>query len=159
MPHPGTCSSSTRAEIHFCNNLSGTKPLERWRQQRNSVQHHLRQTLVCSLSQMKEEDLLTELKHLCTELIDYVSTGHSSIYRHNSSSATRPARGCRGIQSEIQHHIGINTDHVLSFNQKYEWTDAQLMPGSLQNSLHNDLVKLHRSLSLRFALEEQLLEL
>lgn len=163
MPHLTSCSNGAREAPQFCKDHSATKPLEQWRQQRSSLQQHLRQTLVCSLSQMKNEDLLAELKHLCTELIDYVSTGHSSIYRHNRPGSIRPARGCREMHNEIQHHIGINTDQVLSFNEKYEWTDAQLLPGALQTSLHtslhNDLLKLHRSLSLRFALEEQLLEL
>lgn len=163
MPHLTSCPNGAREAPTFCHNFSATKPLEQWRQQRSNVQQHLRQTLVCSLSQMKDEDLLAELKHLCTELINYVSTGHSSIYKRNKPGTLRAARGCRGMQNDIQHHIGINTDQVLSFNEKYEWTGARLVPGSLHNSLHtslhNDLIKLHKSLSLRFALEEQLLEL
>lgn len=165
-----------------------TQALAQWRTQRHTVENRFRQTMVCSLDKLKDEELVVELQRLCNELLDYVSTGHFSIYtrpllktgtfqvgsrirgknrcqlQSKARSRTRgfvkePVQGQtttdKSLMKNICRHIGNSTDQVLSFNEKYETLVAGCIPGSLQG----DLKKLQRTLSLRYALEEQLLVL
>lgn len=127
--------------------------LEHWRQQRASVQQLLQQALTGSLCGLRKSELSWQLERLCLQLIDYVSIGHLTIY-----SPIRNARNACLLERQLQRlqeQIGRITDRVLSFNRRYETGSLCASPGRL----HEDLLKLYRCMSMRFALEEQWIEL
>lgn len=130
-----------------------------WRRQRLRLQLKLQQTACCSLDNMSAMELDRRLGRLCNELMDYLSTGHSSIYaryyRIESGPQDAQAPERKRLLKEIWLHLGRTTDAALRFNLRCETTPLP----ALQQKLHTELGKLNKTLALRFALEEQLLEL
>lgn len=126
---------------------------ERWRLQRVELRRQLLHLLSCELLPVTAEETST-LASLCADLIDYVSTGHFEVYGRILRSHMVPARH-QLLLRHILHSIGQTTDAVLAFNERFE----KLPPCGFNAQLAEDLGKLSRCLLLRFALEEQLLEL
>lgn len=130
-----------------------TVSLEQWRRQRASVQQLLQQALTGSLCGLRRSELSHQLEGLCLQLIDYVSTGHLAIYAPARSA--QPAGLMEHQLQRLQDQIGRITDRVLSFNRRYESGSLCASPGKL----HEELLRLYRCMSMRFALEEQWVEL
>jgi len=147
-PHPSVARRVSRKP-------SRSEQLRQWRGQRIELQQGLRATLAHSLCQGQEGQLLQELNRLCARLIDYLSTGHASIYRHESTTCRHQSGYEAALPDNIFRLIGDSTDFLLGFTHKYELTLADPSPSTLQAELQ----RLQRSLWLRYTLEEQLLEL
>jgi regulator of sigma D len=133
----------------------GTDSIITWRRQRLRLQQNLQQTSVHCLERLSDRELDLQLGHLCRDLMDYLSTSHSSVFTRCS-----PRKGHGGSErqravKDILLHLGRTTDAALRFNERCETTPA----GALQQRLHGELGRLNKTLALRFALEEQLLEL
>lgn len=129
-----------------------------WRRQRQQLQHNLQQTASRSLDSMSDRELDQRLGRLCNDLMDYLSTGHGSVYAryYCMNRLQHPASGERSrLLQDIWLNLGRTTDAALRFNQRCETTPM----AALQQKLHAELGKLNKMLSLRFALEEQLLAL
>ena len=126
--------------------------LEHWREQRASVQQLLQQALTGSLCGLRSSELSAQLERLCLQLIDYVSMGHLTIY---APIRPRQHSGLERQLQRLQEQIGRITDRVLSFNRRFESGSLCASPGKL----HDELLKLYRCMSMRFALEEQWVEL
>jgi regulator of sigma D len=129
-----------------------------WRQQRQRLQQNLQQTACRSLNDMSDQELEQRLGGLCNDLMDYLATSHGSIYTrcYRAERVQHPARNERSrLLKDIWLHLGRTTDAALGFNQRCETTSME----ALQHRLHAELGKLNKMLCLRFALEEQLLEL
>jgi regulator of sigma D len=129
-----------------------------WRRQRERLQHNLQQTACRSLDSMSDHELDQRLGGLCNDLMDYLATGHGSVYTrcYRPERLQHPALNERSrLLKDIWLNLGRTTDAALSFNQRCETTPIE----ALQQKLHAELGKLNKMLSLRFALEEQLLEL
>ena len=62
----------------------------------------------------------------------------------------------RKLLEEIYHSIETTTDLALSFYERYE---DELVHSSEDEALPKDLEKLDNALAIRFALEDQLLEI
>ena len=137
--------------------------IDKWRLQRIEVRRLLVQLLsdepqrfADSYSAINSELEKTQaVRSLCTELIDYVSTGHFEIYGRVLPRKLRPDPELHTLLQHLFHSIGCSTDAVLGFNDRYE----QAPTGALTKAFRQLLVRLSRRLLLRFALEEQLLEL
>jgi len=129
-----------------------------WRRQRQQLQQNLQQTACRSLDSMSDRELDQHLGRLCNDLMDYLSTGHGTIYARfcRLDSLQHSTRSDRSqLLKDIWLNLGRSTDAALRFNQRCETTPL----AALQQKLYADLGKLNKLLSLRFALEEQLLEL
>ena len=133
--------------------MGTNKRLIHWRQQRHALQQLLQRGLTGALCGIRRSELGTCMDELCARLIDYISIGHRRIY--TSPPAQHRAAGSAARWHELQRQIGDTTDSILAFNRKYEGGSLCTESGAL----HNDLLKLHRHLSLRFTLEEQWIEL
>lgn len=135
--------------------------IQHWRRQRQQLQHNLQQTASRALECMSSSELERRLGQLCNDLMDYLATSHGSVYtRCGRSSGSRHAAAtsnpeCKQLLREIRLHLGRTTDMALRFNLRCETTPL----AALQPRLHAELGKLNRTLCLRYALEEQLLEL
>lgn len=141
--------------------------LLRWRRQRHRLQANLHTTVHRSLETMSDRQLSRQLDLLCNALVDYLATSHGSVYTHYrrlhacrepaadyAAQALTVAERERLLQ-DIWLHLGYTTDAALRFNRRCETMDSR----ELQQKLHAELGKLGNILSLRFALEEQLLAL
>lgn len=126
---------------------------DRWRLQRVELRRQLLHLLSCELLPVSMEETNT-LASLCTDLIDYVSIGHFEVYGRILRSYT-VAGEYQILLRHILQSIGQTTDAVLAFNERFE----KLPASGFNAQLAEDLGKLSRCLLLRFALEEQLLEL
>lgn len=129
--------------------------IDKWRRQRRTLQNCLLQTLMNAHTARCDELFDQALQSFCTELIDYVSTGHFSVYTHPLRHSARKTAEHSDLLQGIYQHIGSTTDQVLQFNDRVEASPHSKAP----DTLHNELLKLHKALCVRFALEEQLLEL
>jgi regulator of sigma D len=125
--------------------------LQHWRRQRRRLQSNLQRTFCRTLESLSDTELEQQLDRLCRDLVDYLSIGHGRVYGHYCAA--------RGEHAELLHnirlHLGRTTDAALRFNRRCETTPAAALQGRLQA----ELGRLSKTLSLRFALEEQLLEL
>lgn len=135
--------------------LSRSEQLRQWRGQRRDLQQELRSTLAQTLCQQQEGILLQELNRLCARVIDYLSLGHASIYRHEPSACRSRQAHEPSLPDNLFRLIGDSTDYLLGFTRKYELARAD----PAQSTLQAELRRLQRSLLLRYALEEQFLEL
>lgn len=127
----------------------------RWRLQRLALRKQLLQLISSRLISTTLEEQQTCLENFRGELIDYISIGHFEIYsslmrRHSSAN-----HELRMLTSYLYRCIGSSTDLVLHFNATCE--RSGLFIGSRQMS--EAIGRLTRSLLVRFALEEQMLEL
>lgn len=135
-----------------------TNCITAWRRQRQQLQHNLQQTACRSLDNMSDSELDQRLGGLCNDLMDYLSTGHSTVYAryyHIGDPRNCGAGERSQLLKDIWLNLGRTTDAALRFNLRCETTPL----AALQQRLHAELGKLNKMLSLRFALEEQLLEL
>lgn len=137
---------------------AGNSNIVIWRQQRQRLQQQLQQTACDSLLCQSDRELDQRLGLLCNELMDYLATGHGCIYARCGGASIRLQAELSEenlLLHDIWHNLGRNTDAALRFNRRCETTPL----ATLQQQLQSELGKLSKMLSLRFALEEQLLEL
>ena len=127
----------------------------RWRLQRIEVRRLLLQGLSGELLTYSPAEQSQALRALCSELVDYVSTGHFDIYGRILPRRLRPDADVHDLLQHIFHSIGKSTDAVLAFTDRFHHDDD----APLNTSFRQSLLRLSRGLLLRFALEEQLLEL
>jgi regulator of sigma D len=128
--------------------------IARWRLQRIEVNRLALQLLGDELLSCAAAERAQTLQTLCTELVDYVSTGHFEIYGRVLPRKLRNDPDLHALLQHIFHSIGRSTDAVLAFNDR--WYSSTAMPIRPFRQL---LLRLNRALQLRFALEEQLLDL
>lgn len=126
-----------------------------WRRQRRRLQQNLQATSSRALAPMSDIELDRSLGQLCNDLMDYIATGHASIYTRLHQAPARAADEHNCMLRDIRLHLGMTTDAVLRFNHRCETTP----PTALQQRVQTELGRLGKTLSLRYALEEQLLEL
>jgi regulator of sigma D len=129
--------------------------ISKWRLQRIEVNRLLLQLLSGELLACPPADQAQSLQVLRTELVDYVSTGHFEIYGRVLPRRLRPDPDLHNLLQHIFHNIGQSTDTVLGFNDRF----AQDGSASPTRPARQVLLRLSRVLHLRFALEEQLLDL
>jgi regulator of sigma D len=127
----------------------------RWRLQRIEIRRLLLQVLSGELLTYSATEQTQALRALCSELVDYVSTGHFEIYGRVLPRKLQSDAELHALLQHIFHSIGKSTDAVLSFNDRYQQGVHVLATAAFRQLL----IRLSRSLLLRFALEEQLLEL
>ena len=132
-----------------------TTLINRWRLQRLGLRKHLLQLMCSRLSSATNKEQEACLESLCGELIDYISTGHFEVYSDLMRRQSRSNTELRILIAYLYRCIGASTDLVLDFNTSCE--RANVVVGS--NQMTEALGKLTRSLLVRFALEEQMLEL
>jgi regulator of sigma D len=127
----------------------------RWRLQRLALRKQLLQLICSQLTSATRHEQETSLENLCGELIDYISIGHFEIYSNLMRRNSRANRELQILTNYLYRCIGSSTDLVLEFNTSCERSPVFI--GSKQMS--ESIGKLTRSLLVRFALEEQMLEL
>ena len=135
--------------------ISASPLIGRWRLQRQTLRKQLLQLICSQLTSATLEEQEICLKNLCDELIDYISIGHFEIYSNLMCRHAKAKREIRILTSYLYRCIGRSTDLVLDFNTSCE--RSTVCVGSKRMS--EVLGKLTRSLLVRFALEEQMLEL
>jgi len=129
--------------------------ITRWKQQRDSLHDDLEESLYSDHAlQIEEQDF--PIEEFCESLMDYISAGHFEVYETLLHESTQELEANRKLLEEIYHSIETTTDLALSFNEKYK---DELVHSSEDESLPRDLEKLDGALAIRFALEDQLLEL
>ncbi|MEY4641454.1 MAG: sigma regulator [Pseudomonadota bacterium] len=129
--------------------------ISRWRLQRIEVRRLLLLLLSGEVLTFPASEQAQNLHALCSELVDYISTGHFEVYGRVLARELRPDAELHALLQHIFYSIGKSTDAVLAFNDRYQ----QGRPAALTNAFRRMLVRLSRALLLRFALEEQLLDL
>lgn len=129
--------------------------VSRWRLQRIEVRRLLLQVLSGELLTFAPAEQMQVLRALCAELVDYVCIGHFEIYGRILPRRRHVDRDTQMLLRHLFHNIGKSTDAVLGFHDRLQHYD-DMPPGA---SFRQALVRLSRALLLRFALEEQLLEL
>jgi regulator of sigma D len=129
--------------------------ISKWRLQRIEVNRLLLQLLSGEVLACPPADQVQSLQILRTELVDYVSTGHFEIYGRVLPRKLRSDPDLHSLLQHIFHNIGQSTDTVLGFNDRF----AQDGSASHARPARQTLLRLSRVLHLRFALEEQLLDL
>lgn len=127
----------------------------RWQLQRLTLRKQLLQMICSQLSSVTPTIQEACLENLCGELIDYISIGHFEIYGNLMRRHAKAGHEFQILSSYLYRCICSSTDLVLDFNTTCERSNVFI--GSRQMS--EALGKLTRSLLVRFALEEQLLEL
>jgi regulator of sigma D len=129
--------------------------VSRWRLQRIEIRRLLLQVLSGELLAFSAAEQTQALRALCSELVDYVSTGHFEIYGRVLPRKLQSNAELHALLQHIFHSIGKSTDAVLGFNDRYQRGVHVLATAAFRQLL----IRLSRGLLLRFALEEQLLEL
>jgi regulator of sigma D len=129
--------------------------ISKWRLQRIEVNRLLLQLLSGELLACPPVEQAQSLQALRAELVDYVSTGHFEIYGRVLPRKLRPDPDLHSLLQHIFHSIGRSTDTVLGFNDRFAH-DSAAIPA---RPFRQVLIRLSRALQLRFALEEQLLDL
>ncbi|MES2624986.1 MAG: Rsd/AlgQ family anti-sigma factor [Pseudomonadota bacterium] len=138
------------------NNLDASLGLiARWRSQRLGLRKHLLQLMCARLSSSTPMEQEVCLENLCVELIDYISIGHFEIYGSLMRRQSRSNQELGCLIAYLHRCIGSSTDLALAFNESCECPDILLASDQMTEAL----TKLTRSLLVRFALEEQMLEL
>ena len=127
----------------------------RWKQQRDSIHHDLEESLYSDHAlQVDVQDFPIEV--FCESLMDYISAGHFEVYETLLHESAAELEAHRALLTDIYHSIETTTDLALSFNEKYK---DELVHSSEDRSLPDDLMALDNALTIRFALEDQLLDL
>ena len=127
----------------------------RWKGQRETIHHNLDESLYSDHAlQVDVQDF--PIEDFCESLMDYISTGHFEVYETLLHESSESVEDNRDLLSQIYHSIETTTDLALSFNDKYNGEQSH---SSEDVSLPNDLIALDNALTIRFALEDQLLEL
>jgi regulator of sigma D len=127
----------------------------RWRLQRTEIRRLLLQVLSGELLTFAAAEQTRSLRALCSELVAYVSTGHCAIYGRVLPRKLQPDAELQALLQHIFHSIGKSTDAILAFNDRYQQGEHVVATTAFRQFL----IRLSRGLLLRFALEEQLLEL
>ena len=131
------------------------KIISRWKQQREMIHDNLEESLYSDHAlQVDVQDF--PIENFCESLMDYISTGHFEVYEKLLHVSNGEQESNRELLEEIYHSIETTTDLALSFNDKYK---GEQVHSSEDASLPNDLISLDNALAIRFALEDQLLEL
>lgn len=129
--------------------------IARWKEQREAIHDGLEESLYSDHAlQIEEQDF--PIEEFCESLMDYISTGHFEVYEKLLHDSSAELEKNRKVLEEIYHSIETTTDLALSFNDKYR---NELVHSSEDAALPKDLIRLDNALTLRFALEDQLLEL
>jgi regulator of sigma D len=129
--------------------------ISRWKEQRETLHHDLDQSLYSDHAlQIDIQDF--PIEHFCESLMDYISAGHFEVYETLLHESTAELEANRELLEQIYHSIETTTDLALSFNDKYRNEEVH---SSEDASLPRDLQSLDDALTLRFALEDQLLEI
>jgi regulator of sigma D len=129
--------------------------ISRWKEQRETLHHDLDESLYSDHSlQIDIQDF--PIEHFCESLMDYISAGHFEVYETLLHESTAELEANRELLEQIYHSIETTTDLALSFNDKYRNEEVH---SSEDASLPRDLQSLDDALTLRFALEDQLLEI
>lgn len=145
MPNPRTAAH--RREIEAI--------ITRWKSQRQVIHDNLDESLYSDHAlQVDVQDF--PIEDFCESLMDYVSAGHFEVYEKLLHDSTADLATSRALLEEIYHSIETTTDLALSFNDKYK---DELVHSSEDDALPRDLQALDNALTLRFALEDQLLDL
>lgn len=127
----------------------------RWKAQRENLHHDLEESLYSDHAlQVDVQDF--PIEDFCESLMDYISTGHFEVYQKLLHDSPADTDANRGLLDDIYHSIETTTDLALTFNDKY---NGEQTHSSEDVALPNDLIALDNALSIRFALEDQLLEL
>jgi regulator of sigma D len=132
-----------------------TTLISRWRLQRLGLRKHLLQLMCSQLSSATQHEQEACLERLCGELLDYLSIGHFEVYSGLMHRQSNSNQELQILIAYLHRCIGSSTDLVLEFNASCERTNIFVR----NNQMNEALSKLTRSLLVRFALEEQLLEL
>ena len=129
--------------------------ISRWKEQRETLHHDLDESLYSDHAlQIDIQDF--PIEHFCESLLDYISAGHFEVYETLLHESTAELEANRELLEQIYHSIETTTDLALSFNDKYRNEEVH---SSEDASLPRDLQSLDDALTLRFALEDQLLEI
>jgi regulator of sigma D len=129
--------------------------ISRWKEQRETLHHDLDESLYSDHAlQIDIQDF--PIEHFCESLMDYISAGHFEVYETLLHESTAELEANRELLEQIYHSIETTTDLALSFNDKYRNEEVH---SSEDASLPRDLQSLDDALTLRFALEDQLLEI
>lgn len=129
--------------------------IARWRQQRDTIHDNLEESLYSDHAlQVDVQDF--PIEDFCESLMDYISVGHFEVYEKLLHESTVELEESRKLLEEIYHSIETTTDLALTFNDKYK---GELLHSSEDAALPDDLLALDNALTIRFALEDQLLEL
>ena len=127
----------------------------RWKQQRDAIHHDLEESLYSDHAlQVVDQDF--PIEDFCESLMDYISAGHFEVYETLLHESTASLAENRNLLEEIYRSIETTTDLALTFNDKY---NGELVHSSEDVALPKDLQALDSALTIRFALEDQLLEL
>lgn len=92
------------------------------------------------------------IREFCQVLVDYISLGHFEIYPRLTEVPERRAR-VQALANTLYPRFAAATDAAIDFNDKYE----ALSGSALRTQLDPDLQRLREALSVRFALEDQLI--
>jgi len=127
----------------------------RWKEQRETIHHDLDESLYSDHGlQIDIQDF--PIEHFCESLMDYISAGHFEVYETLLHESTAELEANRELLEQIYHSIETTTDLALTFNDKYRNEEVH---SSEDATLPRDLQALDDALTLRFALEDQLLDL
>ena len=130
--------------------------VKQWREQRLTLRDELGQLLAAIVLPLSGQQLQEQVTEFCANLLDYVCAGHFVIYHNLLASKPANQPETRLLCRKIQQYIGSSTDQILLFNAYCEDTGRS---GRFNSSLEQVLGRLTRILLMRFALEEQLMEL
>lgn len=132
--------------------------IQLWRAQRRMLNQSLERSICSDLDSKPQNNSEQHLESLCEGLMDYVSVGHFKVYEKLLQPGKNLNQDQLTLVKSIYHNIENSTDHALCFNDKYD-EHAGLLPHRVSANLPRDLHKLNRSLTMRFVLEEQLVEI
>ncbi len=129
--------------------------ITRWKSQRSEIHNNLDESLYSDHAlQLEERDF--PIEDFCESLMDYISAGHFEVYEKLLHDSTEQLEAHKQLLKDIYESIENTTDLALDFNEKYK---GELLHSSEDASLPVDLARLDNALTIRFALEDQLLEL
>ncbi len=129
--------------------------ISRWKQQRSAIHDNLEESLYSDHAlQVDVQDF--PIEDFCESLMDYISAGHFEVYETLLHESVAELEENRKLLEEIYHSIENTTDLALSFNDKYK---GELVHSSEDEALPKDLMALDNALTIRFALEDQLLDI
>ena len=101
-----------------------------------------------------EEGAVTDLlQEFCQIMVDYTASAHFRLYRFLDERIER-RRGVLRIAEVIYPRVIETTQAIVDFNDRYDGSNTQFDPGSLEQ----DLSWLGERLAERIELEDQLIE-
>jgi regulator of sigma D len=127
-----------------------------WRKQRHSLRDELAGLLTTLYLPGTDSSLHRHFRSFSSNLLDYACVGHFVIYHELVRGQAAASLDCRTLQGKILLYIHNTTDQILCFNEQLERLEVT---GKFRMAPDQLLAKLARVLLMRFALEEQLMEL